>query len=322
MDTLGITLLTLEVGLVSLAVSFVPGLALAWLLAKKRFRGRTLLQTLVNLPMVVPPVAVGLVLLLLLGRRGALGGFLHRTLGIDILFTWQAAALASAVMAFPLLVRSAQQAFAEVPERLENVAASLGAGPFAVFRTVTLPLARARRGLRPRALLRPGPRRVRRDEPRRGIHPRTHGNPRAGDLRPRRSAATTRGALGLACVSVLLAFTATYLSELYLARRRGSPGRPDEPERTLQPDRPEPARRRLHAGVRGGVGSARVRALRSLGVGQVDDPRDHRGRAPPCARRASCWTVGPSSTPSCATSLRRASGGSDGFPRTPACSPI
>jgi molybdate transport system permease protein len=215
--TLAIAVLTLKVGLVSLLVSVLPGLALAWVLAKKRFRGRTLLQTLVNLPMVVPPVAVGLVLLLLLGRRGMVGGALERTLGIDILFTWQAAALASAVMAFPLLVRSAQQAFAEVPSRLESVAASLGAGPFAVFRTVTLPL--AARGVVYGLVLSFA----------RGLGEFGATNLIAGSIPGRTETLALgiysrvqrgddAGALGLACVSVLLAFVATYLSELSLAR--------------------------------------------------------------------------------------------------------
>jgi molybdate transport system permease protein len=218
-DILSITLLTLKVGLASLALSVVPGLALAWVLAKRPFRGRTLVQTLVNLPMVVPPVAVGLVLLLLLGRRGTVGGLLHRALGLDILFTWQAAALASAVMAFPLLVRSAQQAFAEVPERLESVAASLGAGPFSVFRSVTLPLARRgvvyglvlcfARGLGEfgATSLIAGSIPGRTETLALGIYSRVQ----RGD---------DPGALGLACVSVALAFLATYLSEDYLARGR------------------------------------------------------------------------------------------------------
>jgi molybdate transport system permease protein len=216
-ETLAITLLTLKVGLVSLAVSVVPGLGLAWILAKKRFRGRTLLQTLVNLPMVVPPVAVGLVLLLLLGRRGTVGGMLHRATGIDILFTWQAAALASAVMAFPLLVRAAQQAFAEVPDRIESVAASLGAGPFRVFRTVTLPL--AARGVVYGLVLSFA----------RGLGEFGATNLIAGSIPGRTETLALgiygrvqrgddTGALELACVSVLLAFVATYLSELSLAR--------------------------------------------------------------------------------------------------------
>jgi molybdate transport system permease protein len=216
MDTFAITLLTLKVGLVSLLVSVVPGLALAWLLAKKRFPGRTLVQTLVTLPLVVPPVAVGLALLLLLGRRGPVGGFLHRLWGLDILFTWKAAALASAVMAFPLLVRSAQQAFAEVPSRLESVAASLGAGPFAVFRTVTLPM--AARGVAYGILLSFA----------RGLGEFGATNLIAGSIPGRTETLALGiygrvqrgddvGALVLTCVSVALAFAATYLSERSLA---------------------------------------------------------------------------------------------------------
>src|SRR5207247_7857573 len=136
------TLLTLKVGIVSLLLSLVPGVGLGWLLARKRFRGRLVVQTLVNLPLVLPPVAVGLGLLLLLSRRGPVGALFQAFLGRSPLFTWQAAALASSVMAFPLLVRTAQQAFAAVPARLEQTAASLGSGPWRGFATISLPLAR------------------------------------------------------------------------------------------------------------------------------------------------------------------------------------
>ena len=215
-DPLSITLLTLKVGLVSLAVSIVPGLWLAWLLARRRFRGRTLVQTLVNLPLVLPPVAVGLLLLLLLGRRGPVGSAVHVLFGRDLLFTWQAAAVASCVMSFPLLVRAAQHAFAEVPERLEQVAASLGCGPWRVFRTVTLPL--ARRGVVYGLALSFA----------RGLGEFGATNLIAGSI-PGRTETLALGiygrvqsgqegaAAGLAVISILIAFGAAYLSELYLA---------------------------------------------------------------------------------------------------------
>ena len=136
------TLLSLRVSLVATLLMVPPALALGLLLARRRFWGKPLVQTLVSLPLVVPPVAVGVILLLLLGRNGPLGGPLYRWFGVDVVFTWWAAALAAAVMSFPLLVRSAEAAFAEVPRRLEDVARTLGASPASVFFRVTLPLAR------------------------------------------------------------------------------------------------------------------------------------------------------------------------------------
>lgn len=144
-ELLTISSTSLLVATAATAVILVPGVLLAWLFARCQFRGKTLLQTLVSLPMVLPPVAVGLILLQALSRRGPLGRWLHESLSIDLVFTWQGAALASAAMALPLLVRAAEVAFAAVPRRLEQVAATLGAGPIRVFFTVTLPL--ARRGL-------------------------------------------------------------------------------------------------------------------------------------------------------------------------------
>ena len=128
-----------------------PGLALAWVLARYRFPGRTLVETLVTLPLVAPPVATGLILLRLFGRRGALGAFLHDRLGIDVVFTTAGVVLAMAVMALPLFVRTARVAFEGVEPRLERVARTLGASRRRVFLTVTLPL--ASRGLAAAALL-------------------------------------------------------------------------------------------------------------------------------------------------------------------------
>lgn len=138
LDILGVTL---KVGLVSTAVMLVPGVALGWLLARREFPGRVLLRTLVVMPMVLPPVAIGLLLLKLLSTRGVTGQFAESLAGGPILLTWKAAAIASAVMSAPLLVLGAEQAFAGVPRRLEQVATTLGASRFAVFTRVTLPLA-------------------------------------------------------------------------------------------------------------------------------------------------------------------------------------
>lgn len=118
-----------------------PGLLLAWLLARRRWPGKSLVETAVALPLVMPPVATGLILLKLLGRRGPVGRFLHDQLGIDVVFTWKAVVIAMAVMAFPLLVRTARVAFEAVPVRLEQIARTLGAGEGRVFFTITLPLA-------------------------------------------------------------------------------------------------------------------------------------------------------------------------------------
>jgi len=135
---LGLTVRT--AGLATLLI-LPPGLLLAWLLARTRWRGKSLVETLVALPLVMPPVATGLILLKAFGRRGPIGHFLHDTLGLDVVFTWRAVVLAMAVMAFPLLVRSARVAFEGVPHRLEQIARTLGAREGRVFFTITLPLA-------------------------------------------------------------------------------------------------------------------------------------------------------------------------------------
>jgi len=117
------------------------GLAAAWLLARHDWRGKSVVETLISLPLVMPPVATGLILLKLLGRRGPVGSFLHDTLNLDIVFTWRGVLVALGVMSFPLLVRSARIAFEEINPRLEQIAATLGAGRGRVFLTITLPLA-------------------------------------------------------------------------------------------------------------------------------------------------------------------------------------
>lgn len=135
-----ITLFSLGVAALGTLLILPGGVALGWLLARRRWYGKALVETLVALPLVMPPVATGLILLKLLGRRGPLGEFLE-AVGWDIVFTWKAVVIAAAVMAIPLLVRNARVAFEEVPERLEQVARTLGAGPWRVFFTITLPLA-------------------------------------------------------------------------------------------------------------------------------------------------------------------------------------
>jgi molybdate transport system permease protein len=145
-----IAALTLQVGTAATLVAAPPAIALGHLLARRAFRGRAWVQAFVALPMVLPPVAVGLGLLILLGRNGPLGP-LWEALGVELVFSRTAAVLAAAVVGFPLLARACEQAFSEVDPRLERVARSLGAGPMRVFFRVTLPL--ARRGVLYGALL-------------------------------------------------------------------------------------------------------------------------------------------------------------------------
>ena len=132
---------TLGVSILSTLLILPGGVALAWLLARPRWMGKSLVETLVALPLVIPPVATGLILLKLLGRRGVLGSFIEKTFGVEIVFTWRAVVIAIGVMSFPLLVRTSRVAFEEVNPRLEEIARTLGAGEARIFFTVTLPLA-------------------------------------------------------------------------------------------------------------------------------------------------------------------------------------
>jgi len=139
-DDLSILVLSLEVALAATLAILPVGVALAWSIARWRGPARIALESLLTLPLVMPPTAVGIVLLMLLGKDGTLGRWLEQ-IGIEVVFTWKAAALASAVMSLPLLVRSARTAFEEVDVRLLGVARTLGAGPWLVFFRVALPLA-------------------------------------------------------------------------------------------------------------------------------------------------------------------------------------
>jgi molybdate transport system permease protein len=140
-DEIQILTLTLRTAALSTLLILPPALGVAWLLARFRWRGKSIVETLVALPLVMPPVATGLILLQLLGRRGPIGGWLHKTFGLDVVFTWRAVVAAMMVMSFPLLVRAARVAFEEVNPRLEEIARTLGAGDARVFLTITLPLA-------------------------------------------------------------------------------------------------------------------------------------------------------------------------------------
>ena len=133
--------LTLQVAAVGTAINIPFAMAVSWLVVKKKVRGRFLLDLLVSLPLALPPVALGYFLLLLLGRQGPVGGLLHGLFGLEIVFTWFAAALAGAVVSFPLMARTIMVVMDGVDERLEMSARSLGAGPLRVALTVTVPLA-------------------------------------------------------------------------------------------------------------------------------------------------------------------------------------
>lgn len=117
-----------------------PAIAVGWLLARRRFVGKTLLETVVSLPLVLPPVATGLLLLWLFGRRSPVGQALDAA-GIEIIFTWKAVVIAMMVISFPLVVRSVRAGIEQVDRRYEELAATLGASPFRILRTITLPLA-------------------------------------------------------------------------------------------------------------------------------------------------------------------------------------
>ena len=133
--------LTLRVAAVATLLNLPLALALSWLVVKKRVRGAFILDVVASLPLAAPPVVVGYLLLLLLGRRGPIGSVVESSLGLEIAFTWVAAVLAAAVVSFPLVARAVMTAMEEVDDRLERSARTLGAGTVRVAFTITLPLA-------------------------------------------------------------------------------------------------------------------------------------------------------------------------------------
>jgi molybdate transport system permease protein len=132
--------LSLKVAVVGVAFTLPVAFALAYVLARGRFPGRILLDAVVHLPLVLPPVVTGWILLILFGRAGPIGGWLDRVFGVTLMFRWTGAALAAAVMALPLMVRAMRLSIEAVDRRLEGAARSLGASPWRAFRTITLPL--------------------------------------------------------------------------------------------------------------------------------------------------------------------------------------
>ncbi|UGQ47888.1 molybdate ABC transporter permease subunit [Massilia endophytica] len=133
--------LSLKVALWATAIDLVLGMAGAWLLARVRFPGRDLLDALLTLPMVLPPTVLGYYLLVLIGRNGPLGAWLQSAFGINLIFTWQGAVIAAAVVAFPLVLKSARSAFETVDPQLEQAARVLGVSRLGIFLRVSLPLA-------------------------------------------------------------------------------------------------------------------------------------------------------------------------------------
>ncbi|MFA0923107.1 molybdate ABC transporter permease subunit [Xanthomonas fragariae] len=133
--------LSLKVATVAALASLPPGIACGWLLARRRFPGKTLLDALLHLPLVMPPVITGYALLVVLGTQGPVGSWLLKHLGIQFAFRWTGAAVACAIMGFPLMVRAVRLSIEATDRRLEATAATLGAGPWRVFFSITLPLA-------------------------------------------------------------------------------------------------------------------------------------------------------------------------------------
>ncbi|NHB61100.1 molybdate ABC transporter permease subunit [Photorhabdus sp. RW14-46] len=133
-------ILSLKVSGMAVLLSLPFGILIAWILARFQFPGKSLLDSIIHLPLVLPPVVVGYLLLISMGRRGFIGEWLYDWFGISFAFSWRGAALASAIVAFPLMVRAIRLALEGVDRRLEQAARTLGANPFKVFFTITLPL--------------------------------------------------------------------------------------------------------------------------------------------------------------------------------------
>ncbi len=133
---------SLWVAATAVVVSLPAGIAIGWVLARKQFPGKLLVESAVNLPLVLPPVVTGYFLLVLFGKNGSLGRWLDAWFGVRFVFDWKGAAVAAAVVAFPLMVRSIRLSFLAVDPRLEQAARTLGAGRWDAFRTISLPLAR------------------------------------------------------------------------------------------------------------------------------------------------------------------------------------
>ncbi|HWI10375.1 MAG TPA: molybdate ABC transporter permease subunit [Burkholderiaceae bacterium] len=133
--------LTLKVAAWATAINLVLGVAVGWLLARRRFIGRKFVDAVLTLPLVLPPTVMGYYLLVVIGKRGWLGDWLQTTFGINLIFTWQGAVIAATIVAFPLVLKSARSAFETVDPQLESAARVLGLNEWAVFFRVTIPMA-------------------------------------------------------------------------------------------------------------------------------------------------------------------------------------
>lgn len=140
LETWQITFFSIAVGLASAILILPFGIGLAWLFARKEWPLKSVVETIALLPLVMPPVSTGLILLKIFGRRSPLGQWLYER-GVEIVFNWKGVLIAMSVMSFPLLVRSVRTSFAEVDLRLEQIAATLGASPLRIFLMITIPLA-------------------------------------------------------------------------------------------------------------------------------------------------------------------------------------
>ncbi|QTF09299.1 molybdate ABC transporter permease subunit [Brenneria izadpanahii] len=132
--------LSLKVSVAAVVCSLPLGILMAWILVRFRFPGKSLLDSIIHLPLVLPPVVIGYLLLIAMGRRGFIGSWLYDWFGFSFSFSWRGAALASAIVAFPLMVRAIRLSLEAVDKRLEQAARTLGASPWRVFFTITLPL--------------------------------------------------------------------------------------------------------------------------------------------------------------------------------------
>jgi ABC-type tungstate transport system substrate-binding protein len=247
------------------------GLATAWLLARKDWPGKSICETLVALPLVMPPVATGLILLKLLGRRGTIGSFLHDTLGLDVVFTWRAVLIALGVMSFPLLVRSARVAFEEVNPRLEQIARTLGAGEWRVFLTITAPLA---------ALAASPPDCSSPLRARSGNSARRSWSPGTSPARPRRSLSRSFNRWNWARMSTR--WVCSRFPPDWRSSRCGSANISSAigAAHDAQASKHFAATRGLRPGARRGMSPARDGHLRSVRRGQDVVARTHRGFAP------------------------------------------
>ena len=141
MDTFLVTVLTLQIALVATVANVPIAVGLSWLIIKKRVRGSFVLDIVASLPLALPPVVVGYLLLILLGKNGPIGGLINSLFGAEVVFTWVAAALAAAIVSFPLMARTIMVSMRGVDDGLERSARSLGASAWRVFFTITIPLA-------------------------------------------------------------------------------------------------------------------------------------------------------------------------------------